>query len=76
MAEVIRDSLADGSRPDGEACDVILLSAPDGPATVRLAQPVKSDTVTAAGRPWAWTLGQRYTQLDKLSSGVTRTSQL
>jgi len=75
-AELIRLLLADGSRQEGEAHDVILLSGPDDPETVRLPHPIRNDTVTAGGKPWAWTLGQRYTRLDKLTSGITRTSQL
>jgi hypothetical protein len=44
--------------------------------TVHLQTPIANDTVTESGKPWGWTLSQRYTRLDKLTSGVTRTSQL
>jgi hypothetical protein len=76
LATVIRNLLHQGSRVEGEAYDVLLLSTPDDDATVRLDRPIVNDTVTSAGKPWAWTLGQRYTQLDRIRSGVSRTSQL
>jgi hypothetical protein len=44
---------------------------------VRLPTQIVNDTVTASGRPWAWTLGQRYVSLSALSApGVTVTSDL
>ena len=76
VAGLIQTLLREGSRIEGETYDVILLTGPDDPRTVRLAAPIMNDTVTAAGRPWAWTLGQRYTELRTLAGGVTRTSQL
>ena len=54
----------------------MLLSGPVNPDTTDLGHPVVNDITTANGRPQAWTLGQRYTRLDILRSGVTRTSQL
>jgi len=48
----------------------------DDARTIRLQAPITNDTVTSAGKPWGWTLNQRYTSLDRLTSGVTRTSQL
>ena len=69
-----RRLLADGTRTEGQAYDVLLLTAPDDTSTARLAHPVVNDMTTTAGKPWAaWTLGQRYTQLDVLTSGVRRT---
>jgi len=76
LADVIERLLEEGLRTEGESYDVLFLSAPDDPNTVRLRGEIKNDTVTAAGRPWGWTLSQRYTRLDKLTSGVTVTSQL
>lgn len=71
------DRLLDESRrTDGSSYGVLLLSGPDDPTTVVLRNPVRNDTVTAAGRNWAWTLGQRYTRLDRLGSGVRVTSEL
>jgi hypothetical protein len=42
---------------EGEPHKVFLLSPPDDPQTLRLAQPLRHDT---AGRGSAWTMGQRY----------------
>lgn len=74
-AEIIEAELAAGM-PPGETHKVMLLSDVDGEDTIRMPQPIVNDTVAASGRPWAWTLGQRYVQLGALVSGVERTSQL
>ncbi len=76
MATVISRVLEDGARSDGDAHGVMLLSPHDGTDTVQLTAPIDNDTKTASGRSWAWTLGQRYTQLARLTAGITRTSQL
>jgi hypothetical protein len=76
LASLIEYLLDQRGRTDGEAYDVLLLTGPDDPRTVHLQAPIANDTVTESGKPWGWTLSQRYTRLDKLTSGVTRTSQL
>jgi hypothetical protein len=76
LASLIEILLDERGRTDGEAYDVLLLTGPADPKTVHLQAPVANDTVTESGKPWGWTLSQRYTRLDKLTSGVTRTSQL
>jgi len=76
LASLIETLLGKRSRTNGEAYDVLLLTPADDPRTVRLETPIANDTVTESGKPWGWTLSQRYTRLDKLTSGVTRTSQL
>ena len=76
VGDVIDRLLDEGARMDGESYCLLLLSGPDDPATVVLEHPIANDTVTANGRNWAWTLGQRYTRLDRLRSGVRRTSEL
>lgn len=76
LASLIDHLLDEGSRTEGGAYDVLLLTGTDDPETVRLQAPIVNDTVTESGKPWGWTLSQRYTSLDKLTSGVTRTSQL
>ncbi|MGF1648052.1 MAG: hypothetical protein ACFCVF_14170 [Kineosporiaceae bacterium] len=76
VASLIWTLMAESSRTVGDQYDVILLTGPHDSATVSLAQPIRNDTVSAAGRPWAWTLGQRYTQLTRLQAGLTHTSQL
>ncbi|MCY7287608.1 MAG: hypothetical protein LH624_05010, partial [Cryobacterium sp.] len=76
VGRIIRELLADGSRTEGEAHKVVLLSSAEEDATVRLSRPVRNDKVTAAGRPWGWTLGQRYTSLAALRRGPGLTSEL
>jgi hypothetical protein len=76
VADLIDHLLAEGSRTEGESYDVLLLTGPEDPRTVHLRAPITNDAVTESGKPWGWTLSQRYTSLDKLTSGVTHTSQL
>lgn len=76
VADLIDHLLGDGSRTENESYDILLLTGPDDPRTVRLQAPIANDTVTESGKPWGWTLNQRYTSLDKLTCGITRTSQL
>jgi hypothetical protein len=77
IGAVIELLLADGPRKVGKQYQVFLLSGPEDPDTVRLARPIVNDTVAASGRPWAWTLGQRYVSLAELTRpGVTVTSDL
>jgi len=77
ISEVIEVLLADGTREEGKQYQVFMLSGPKDRDTVRLAQPITNDTLTASGRPWAWTMGQRYVSLAGLTRrGVTATSDL
>ncbi len=77
VGDLIDRLLDDGPRTEGSLYGVLLLSGPDDPATVRLAHAVQNDTTTrATGRNWAWTIGQRYTRLDRLRSGAKVTSEL
>jgi hypothetical protein len=76
LAEVIHRMLADGVRSEGNAHGVMLLTPMRDHQTVRLDAPIANDTRTESGKTWAWTLGQRYTSLDRLRSGATYTSQL
>lgn len=76
IGELIERLLAEESRSEGSSYGVLLLSSPSDAGTVHLAKPIENDTVTASGRNWAWTLGQRYTRLDRLTSGAAHTSEL
>ena len=77
VGEVIQALLSEGRREAGKHYQVFVLSAPNDPGTVRLPQPIVNDTVTASGRPWAWTMGQRYVSLVGLTRpGMTVTSEL
>lgn len=74
VAAVIEESLARGDRNDGQPYKVFLLSAPTDAATLRLPHPIVNDTTASSGRGWAWVLGQRYTQLEKLRAAPRTTS--
>ncbi len=77
IADTIETLLADGSRHTGELYQVFLLSGPDEVDTVNLHQPIANTTTSASGRPTAWTMGQRYTSLARLTRpGVTTTDDL
>ncbi|MGO9206174.1 MAG: hypothetical protein ACLQBX_08320 [Candidatus Limnocylindrales bacterium] len=77
VGAAIEADLDAGTREDGKQYQVFLLSSPDDPETVTLAHPILNDTVAESGRPWAWTMGQRYVSLAKLCQpDVTRTSDL
>ena len=76
LASLIEYLLDERGRTDGEAYDVVLLTGPDDPGTVHLQAPVAKRHGHRVREAVGWTLSQRYTRLDKLTSGVTRTSQL
>ena len=50
LGDLIDALLEDGSRTDGEHYGVLLLSGPQDPDTVVLANPIENDTVSAAGK--------------------------
>lgn len=75
VADLIEAMLEGGLRSDGDAYGVLLLSGPDDGDTVRLDAPITNDTTTVSGKPWGWTLSQRYTRLDLLQK-ATVTSEL
>lgn len=74
LADLIEDLLTAGSREEGQILKVFLLSDPTGAATVLLDAPVANDTTSASGRPWPFTLGQRYTSIRALTAPGTKTT--
>lgn len=76
VADLIDAMLEANLRVEGESYGVLLLSAHSDEATLKLAHPITNDTKTAGGRNWGWTLSQRYTNIDRLTSGATVTSAL
>jgi len=77
IAETIDRLLEDGSRHLGEVYQVFLLSGPDDAETVKLACPLVNVSTGASGRPTAWTMGQRYTSLARLTKpGIVTTGDL
>lgn len=76
VADLVEALLDQGDRLPGETYGVMLLTGPEHQETVRLPATIRNDTTTATGKPWGWTLGQRYTRVERLTSGVAWTSQL
>lgn len=77
VAEAIETLLSLGARTEGNEYGVFILSAAEDVATVKLESPIANDTAAKSGRAWAWTMGQRYTSLAKLTrAGVSKTSDL
>jgi hypothetical protein len=67
VADAIDALVATGTRTMGTDYGLFLLSRTDDPRTVRLDGPVINHTTTTSGRPWAWTMSQRYVQLSRLT---------
>jgi hypothetical protein len=77
IGAAIEVDLHAGTREKGEQYQVFLLSAADDPDTVQLPHPIINNKVAGSGRPWAWTMGQRYISLADLTRpGVAVTSDL
>jgi hypothetical protein len=55
-------------REEGGQFKVVILSAPDSPETIRLPAPIPNDLTSKAGKPTAFTMGQRYVSSEKLLS--------
>ena len=77
IAAAIDMDLKSGRREEGKQYQVFLLSPPDDPETIQLPKPIANDTTAESGRAWAWTMGQRYVSLSRLTRpGVSKTSDL
>lgn len=75
---IIETALRVGPREAGTQYQVFLLSGPEDPETIHLAQPIVNNTISESGRSEAWTRGQRYISLASLTqqSAPTVTSDL
>jgi hypothetical protein len=76
VAQVIDRVVADGARADGQPHKIFLLSAPDDPRTLVLAQPVRNTKRDHNGQLCAWVQGQRYTRAMLLRRGPATTDEL
>jgi hypothetical protein len=78
VAHLINQALSAGTRDDGQAHQVFLLSAADDEGdTVLLEAPIVNTTKAASGGAFAWTLSQRYTNLARLQDPtVSKTGDL
>jgi len=57
VAGIIESTLQFGPRETGAQYQVFLLSGPEDPETIHLAQPIVNDTISGSGRTAAWTRG-------------------
>ena len=71
---LIESLLAAGLREEGATHKVFLLCDDQSTKTRSRPTPIKNDTVTQTGAPWAWTLGQRYGRLSNLLDDDVQTT--
>ena len=76
VGDLIDQLIADGPRTEGTDYGVMLLTAPDHPATIRLEAPITNDLTSPTGRRVAWTRWQRYVSPETLLAGARVTSEL
>lgn len=76
VADLLEKLIDQGTRAEGESYGIFLLSRPGENETVKLDEPIANDKKLESGANWAWTLSQRYTELERLRSGARLTSQL
>jgi hypothetical protein len=75
LRQFIERLVRETRRTEGQAYKIFTLSAPDSTETVHLKKPIVNDITTEGGRPWAFTLGQRYVPLEGLEK-ANKTSEL
>lgn len=76
IGALIAELLNDSPRLAGEAYGVFLLSPREDERTLLLPTEIRNTTRDRSGKPWAWTLGQRYTSAAALTSGAATTDEL
>lgn len=60
----------------GDKLKVFFLSPPDSSDTIKLTQDIKNDLRNADGRPYAFTMGQRYVPMSALQKNPATTTEL
>jgi hypothetical protein len=60
----------------GDTMKVFFLSPPEAPETIKLNQDIQNDLKSAAGKPVAFTMGQRYVPLKSLKENPLTTTEL
>lgn len=77
VSEVIRSSLASGRREEGSHHEVFILTPANDARTIKLTQPIVNTTTDYEGKPFAWTMGQRYASIAMLARpGVITTADI
>jgi hypothetical protein len=77
IADLIQVLLEETGRGSGDPFDVVLLSAPDDPKTMKLREPVTNTKMSRTGKPVPITMGQyRYTSEKVLHANPRTTDEL
>lgn len=77
VISLLRESKTKGvTRQDGKTYKIMFLAPPGSPDAIKLLRAIENDKKTWNGKPWPFTVGQRYVLASKLLSGVEKTSQL
>lgn len=71
LGDLVKRLVKEQRRELGAHHKVLLLSDPDSAETVRLPQPILNDLKSRAGKPTAFTMGQRYVVLERLLRAKT-----
>jgi hypothetical protein len=71
LGTLVNRILDEELRPEGKQFKVLLLSSPDSPDTIKLAQPIPNDKRSKTGKPTAFTMGQRYVSSKALVTAKT-----
>ncbi|MBC7854786.1 MAG: hypothetical protein IAF94_15245 [Pirellulaceae bacterium] len=68
LGKLVEQLLSENRRVEGESFKVLLLSAPESPATLQLLASIPNDLKSASGKPTAFTRGHRYVASEQLLS--------
>lgn len=71
LGELVQRLIEEQRREEGESYKVLLLSPPESPETLHLPGPIPNDLKSKAGKPTAFTMGQRYIASDRLLTAKT-----
>lgn len=74
VGSAIAGLLSAGKRDEGKTYEVFVLSQPDDKLTLHLEAPIVNATIDHEGKPFAWTMGQRYTNTAALTRPGVRTT--
>ena len=75
LGELVNILLKDGPRTEGNFYEVVFLSPPDSPETLKLEHPITNDLKAKNGNLTAFTQNQRYVSSERMKTART-TSQL
>lgn len=76
LLQLVEQLKSHNSSRYGVKLKVFFLSSPNSPDTIKLARNIRNDLKNEAGRPYAFTQGQRYVPLSALQKNQTTTTEL